>query len=274
MHEMSTVWLRVAAALYSLGLLQAILAILRRRSQQIFRPALVAFLVAVVLHMVAIVEEGIYTGHFPVNNFWESVTLCAFLLALFFLFVYWRYQFESLSVFVFPLVFVMTLVGSFGRPVASWTNPAVRDVWLLVHVVLVLLGYAAMVLMAAACVIYLIQERQLKSKSPRVLADRLPPLGTLDEFISRAMAIGFVLITLAVIAGSTWAFVESGTHWIREPKIVISLVTWAFYLAMIFLRVGAGWRGRKAAFLALAVVGFSALTWVAHSNLRVMLGRG
>ena len=41
------------------------------------------------------------------------------------------------------------------------------------------------------------------------------------------MGFGFVFITLGVIAGSTWAFIESGTSWIGEPKIAISLVTWA-----------------------------------------------
>jgi len=77
-----------------------------------------------------------------------------------------------------------------------------------------------------------------------------------------------VLITLSVIAGSTWAFVESGTRWITEPKVAISLVTWGFYLLMVFLRTSAGWRGRKAAMLVLVVIGSSALTWAAHVGLR------
>jgi len=132
----------------------------------------------------------------------------------------------------------------------------------------VLLGYAALLVMAAASIIYLIQERNLKSKGRRMLSDRLPPLGTLDELITWATAIAFVLITLGLVAGSTWAFIESGTRWIREPKIVISLLTWGFYLAMAYLRVMEGWRGRKAAYMAITVVGCSALTWVAHVGLR------
>ena len=51
------------------------------------------------------------------------------------------------------------------------------------------------------------------------------------------MALGFVLITLAVIAGTTWAFVELKTRWIGEPKIAISFFTWGIYLAMVFFRV-------------------------------------
>lgn len=267
---MGTIWLRVAAVLYSVGLLHAIVTVLSRRAR-LFRPALAACCVGAVLHMVSLVEDGLAFQQFPAHDFYESASLCAFLIVLGFLLVYWRYQFESLSVFLFPLAFVLTLVGSLGSPISTWTNPTVRDAWLLVHVTLVLLGYAALLLMAAASLAYLIQERHLKSKKPRVFFDRLPPLGTLDELISRSMAIGFVLITLAVIAGSTWAFIESGTRWIREPKIAISLVTWGFYLAMVFLRVSAGWRGRKAAFMAITVLGCSALTWAAHAGLRDLL---
>jgi ABC-type uncharacterized transport system permease subunit len=267
---MSTIWLRVAAALYSLGLLQAILTILSRRSD-LFRPALSAFSVGVVLHAVSLVEEGVWFGRLPVNAFHESISLCAFLIALVFLIVYWRYRFESLGVFMFPLVFVMTLAGALQNPVSRWSSPTVRDAWLLVHIALVLVGYAALLLMAVVSVVYLIQERHLKRKQPVAFSNHLPPLGTLDELISRSMAIGFVLITLSVIAGSTWAFFESGTKWISEPKIVISLLTWAFYLVMVFLRVSAGWRGRRAAFMAIGVLGFSALTWAAHAGLRSML---
>ena len=82
------------------------------------------------------------------------------------------------------------------------------------------------------------------------------------------MGFGFVFITLGVIVGSTWAFIELGTKWITEGKIAISLFTWALYVVMIFLRTTAGWRGRKAAVMALGVLGFSALTWAAHVGLR------
>ena len=119
--------------------------------------------------------------------------------------------------------------------------------------------------------LYLFQERELKAKKPRKFYYRLPALGTLDDLISKSMAIGFVLITLAVIAGSTWAFIELKTAWISQPKIAISFFTWGIYLALVFLRTTAGWRGRKAALMTVAVLGFSALTWAAHARLGAML---
>jgi ABC-type uncharacterized transport system permease subunit len=270
MAEMSVIWLRVAAALYSLGLLHAILTLVRRR-EQLFRVALGAFGLASIFHFVSIVEEGIVSNRCPIANFYETLSMCAFLLVLLYLFAHWRYKLESLSVFVFPLVFVAALVATMGNPVAGWSSPAVKNVWLIVHIVLVLLGLAALLLAAIASLVYLFQERELKRKKTRRPSYRLPALGTLDDVISQAMAVGFVLITLAVIAGSTWAFIEAKSGWLKDPKIVISFITWGVYMALVFLRTVAGWRGRKAAIMTLTVSAFAALTWAAHAQLGKML---
>jgi ABC-type uncharacterized transport system permease subunit len=270
MAEMSVIWLRVAAALYSLGLLHAILTLVRRR-EHLFRVALAAFALGSVFHFVSIVEEGIVNNRCPIANFYETLSMCAFLVVIVYLGVHLRYKMESLSVFIFPLVFVMALVATFGNPVTAFSSPIVRNAWLSAHIVLVLLGYATLLFTAVASLLYLFQERELKSKKPNKFYYRLPALGTLDELISKFMGVGFVLITLAVIAGSTWAFIALQNDWIRQPKIAISFFTWGTYLAMVCLRVTAGWRGRKAAIMTVTVVGFSALTWAAHAKLGYML---
>jgi ABC-type uncharacterized transport system permease subunit len=270
MAEMSVIWLRVAAALYSLGLLHAILTLVRRR-EHLFGVALGAFSLGSVFHFVSITEEGLVNNRCPITNFYETLSMCAFLVVVLYLFVYWRYKMASLSAFIFPLVFVMALVATLGNPVSAWSSPVVRNAWLSVHIVLVLLGYAALVITAVGSVLYLFQERELKARKPRNFYYRLPPLGTLDDLISKSMAIGFVLITLAVVAGSTWAFIELKTAWIGQPKIAISFFTWGIYLALVFLRRAAGWRGRKAAIMTVTVLGFSAITWAAHARLGALL---
>jgi ABC-type uncharacterized transport system permease subunit len=266
MAEMSVIWLRVAAALYSLGLLHSILTLVRRR-ESLFPIALSAFSVGAVLHFVSIIEEGIIHNRCPIANLYETLSMCSFLIVVAYLFVEWRYKVATLSVFVFPLVFVMALVATLGNPVAAWSSPIVRNTWLTVHIVLVLLGIAALLLAMGASLLYLFQERELKAKKPRKFYYRLPALGTLDDLISRSMAVGFVLMTLGVIAASTWAFIELKSDWIRQPQIAISFFTWGVYLAMVCLRTTAGWRGRKAALMTVMVLGFSALTWATHTRL-------
>ncbi len=262
MIETSVFWLRVAACLYGLGLLHSILVVLRSK-QSIFTVALAMFRAAVVLHFVAIADMAMAYGHL-VQNFYQTISLCAFLVAIVFLIVEWRYRFASTSVALFPLVFLMTLIATMERPVASWPDSAVRNVWLVVHIVLVLAGYAALLLTSVASVAYLIQERRLKTKQASSLLERLPPLGTLDNLISNSLGLAFAFITLGLVFGLMWAFIESGTRWLGDAGIAVSLITWVLLLTMMFLRASAGWRGRKAAVMSLTVLACSALTWVTH----------
>ncbi len=111
---MGLFWLRIATLLYGVGLLH-VMAVLLRGKAGFLKPALFAFLVGAVLHFVAIVELSMAIGHLPVDNFFHSATVCAFLIAVLFLFVYWQYDAASLSVCIFPLVFVMTLAGGHGH---------------------------------------------------------------------------------------------------------------------------------------------------------------
>ena len=156
MHEMGVFWLRVAIGLYAVGLLDAIVVLLRKKSD-FFRFAVFAFLVGAIFHLVAIVELSSAIGHLPVDNFYESSSLCAFLIAVLFLLVYWKYNFASLSVCLFPLVFLMTLVGAMEQPILSWPSSSVRNAWLLLHVTVILLGYASLLLTAVASIFYFIK---------------------------------------------------------------------------------------------------------------------
>ena len=270
MSETSVLWLRVAAGLYSIGVLYAILTLVQQR-QHLFRIALATFGLGGVFHLVSIVDQTLAIGHFPASNIFESLSLCAFAVTAIFLITSLRYPLESLSAFIFPLVFMMTVAAALSTPVASWSSPDMRNDWLIVHVVAALLAYAALSFTAVAALLYLLQERQLKSKHPSKWTQRLPPLGMLDEIITRSIGIGFAFVTIGMLAGTIWAFIEFGTKWVTNPSIGLSFVTWGIYLALVFFRASAGWRGRKAAVLALIALCCSAMTWAAHARLEYML---
>lgn len=279
MPELSLFWLRLAAVLYALAFLHATFFLLRR-GDRFFPYALAAFQTGAVFHFVSIVEHSVALRHLAANNFFETASLCALLLALVYLFIEWRYHFAELSVFFFPLVSILTLIGATAAPPSSsWQDQNLRGALLVTHIVLVLIGISGLLVSATAAVFYLLQERRLKRRHDihsflaRITPQRLPPLETLDGLITRSMNAGFVALTLAVAVASTWASIEYGARWISKPAILVSLITWAFYLLMVFLRLTAGWRGRRAAVLSLAVLGFAVLTWAAHVSLRPLLAR-
>jgi ABC-type uncharacterized transport system permease subunit len=270
--ESSIFWLRAAVLLYSIGLIQVLLTVLRGK-QEAYRFSLFAFFIGTVLHLVSLTEMAIYRQSIPVTNFYETSSACGFLNAVAFLFVQWKYDFKGLQMFLFPLVFLLSLIGATELPIGPWVSQSwdggeVRGALLKTHIVLVLFGYAAMFLMAVTSLFYLIQERNLKQKTRSALFERLPSLSALDTVVSNSMGWGFLFLTLSVLAGVIWGFIELGTAWIAHPEVAISLITWLLYLVMVFLRTSAGWRGRRAAWMSLTVLGCSALTWMTHFGMR------
>ena len=270
MLEMSIFWLRIAVVFYSAGLLSSLTTILRRE-QAFFPAALRAFACGLLFHFVSLVDRTFAVGHFPADNFFETISLCGFLLGVLFVIAQFRYSFSSLGLFLFPLVFGMALVGALGTPVGGWASVRVRNAWLVVHVMLVIAGYASLLIAGGASAFYLVQERQLKAKKlvgGPFGAPSLPALMTLDKLLARTMNLGFVFTTLGIIVIVVWAFIESGTRWISDPTILISILTWLVYLALIYLRTVAGWRGRRAALVTLSVLALFAVTWAAHIGIR------
>ncbi|HYK57907.1 MAG TPA: cytochrome c biogenesis protein CcsA [Bryobacteraceae bacterium] len=266
MVSTSIFWLRVAVCFYAVGLLHSMLALLGKRTS-LYPVARGTFRIGAILQGVALVDLGMAAGHIPVDNFFQTLNLCAFLIAVLFLAVEWRYHFASTAVAHFPLVFLMTLVAAMERPVAILTGA--RETWLAIHIVLVLAGYAALAIMAAASFFYLIQERRLKTKKSLGLFQKLPPLATLDNLVSRYLEYGFVFITMGVIIVFLGAGARPTQETVGDPRVAISLFTWALLLATLYLRTTAGWRGRRAAAMALAVMVCSAITWFAHVGLRI-----
>jgi cytochrome c-type biogenesis protein CcsB len=260
-------WLWVALALYSVGLAHAILTVVQRR-EKMFRVALGAVALGAVFHLVSLVEEGLAVNHFPVTTLRESASLAAFLLAVMFLLVHWRYRFESLSVLVFPLIFVLVLPAAFDRGPAVWAIPdTLKTAWLYLHVSMIVLGYTAFFLTFAAGLLYLLQERELKSRRPRAWFHSLPPLESIDDLAYKSLSIGFPFITIGIVTGAIWASSLWGSEWPMDPKIAWSFATWIIYLALLSARWVGGWRGRKAAYI--AIVGFLAIvfTWGTNSGL-------
>jgi ABC-type uncharacterized transport system permease subunit len=269
---MSLFWLRVTLALYSLGLLHALITIVSRRTKT-FPFALGAISLGAVFHFVSLVEDGLSAGRLPISTFQQAVSTSALLLVAVFLLAYWRYRFEALCVFVFPLAFMLTLAAAISPEAPATEGPLLRSGWLYLHAGMFFLGHALLFVTFAAGLMYLLQERELKSKKPRAFYYRLPPLESLDDLARKTLAIGFTLVTVGIIIGAAFASAKMGRDWPLDHKVAWSFVAWFIYLGLIVSRWTAGWRGRKAAYFAIA--GFCAvvLTWGTSSGIHSFMSR-
>lgn len=260
---MSPFWLWVTLALYSLGLLHALLTVLSRKPT-LFRIALAAISLGFVFHFVSLTEHALAVRHFPVSNISEATSLFAFLIVMGFLIVYWRYRISSISVFIFPIVFVMVLGSAASRHPGKFDLPVFSASWLPWHISFALVGYVALFLTFVSGLMYLIQENELKRKKPRAFYYRLPPLEVVDNIAYWALTIGFPFITVAIILGTLGAASTWGPRWLEDPKVWLTFLLWFVYMALVYSRVGAGVRGRKAAYF--SIVGLVAVlaSWSAN----------
>src|SRR5580704_7838751 len=185
---MSLLWLRVAVLLYGIAALAVLPAALydRPRWRHIAIPATTA---AVLFHFVSLAEMLNAAHHrLPVDTH-ETLSFLSLILAVAFLFVYGRYRTVALGIFILPISFLLGLIPAFHPGKESTTTPMLHTVWIFLHVALLRTAYAALLLSLLASLLYLVQERRLKQKSPTITW--LPPLETIDQIALKALLFGF-----------------------------------------------------------------------------------
>ncbi len=138
--------------------------------------------------------------------------------------------------------------------------PALHSYWLYIHVSTAIFCGAVFYVGAVSTILYLFKdsfENKLASggtpgRFANSVLDRLPAAASLDKFAYRVNAAVFPLWTFTIIAGAIWAGDAWGRYWGWDPKETWSFITWVAYAGYLHARATAGWKGRKAAYLALA----------------------
>ena len=188
------------------------------------------------------------------GDVYASMGLLAWAIVVVYAVAWWLYRMEALGAFIMPLAFLATAASGGEVTTASLVPQAFQQLWLMMHIFLATLGFAALALTFCTGAMYLIQDRQLKSRNPGALYHRLPSLNLLDELNGRALLLGFPLLTQGLITGSIWAKVVRGSYWYWSLKSLPLLAAWTLYAVLLGGRYTLGWQGKKAAFA--VIVGF------------------
>jgi cytochrome c-type biogenesis protein CcsB len=134
-------------------------------------------------------------------------------------------------------------------------NKTLNNLWLVVHVVAVFIGEASFALACGVGLLYLLQEHAIKSKKHGFFFRRLPSLELLDTTGYACILTGFAMLTFGLITGFVYAKAVWGRFWSWDPKEIWSGITWLLYAALLHQRLTVGWRGRRAAIM--AIIGFA-----------------
>ena len=246
---MGVLLFNAAFVFYGVGLFHSVAAFVSKKNL-FFKVAIASVGVGFAFHSAFLIYQGVEKAHFPLTDLRESLAFFAWTVSLCFFISYLRYRIRALGIFLLPLVAALMLGTVFLK--SSPVPEILRSSWIYLHTTFLFLAYGMFFVTFIAGLLYLFQERELKRKTPKTFYYRLPSLELLDDLFSKFLISGFCFMTLGLLAGIIWAERDWVEGWQGDPKVIAAMVTWGIYLILIYLRVSAGWRGRRAAMISMA----------------------
>ncbi|MBW2407860.1 MAG: cytochrome c biogenesis protein CcsA, partial [Deltaproteobacteria bacterium] len=131
-------------------------------------------------HTVEIGIRFIQSGHFPVSNLHETLSLAGWTIAGVFLLFQYRFRLKILGIYAAPLITFVMVIAARLPNVPGEAKSILNNLWLVTHVITIFVGEAALALACGAGLLYLLQENAIKSKQRGFFFKRLPSLELLD----------------------------------------------------------------------------------------------
>ena len=220
-------------------------------------------LVAFGFHTGAMFLRGFRLDRCPVHNLYEATSFALWTIVALYLVVGLWGRVRFLGAFASPGLFaigVFALMPSLDT--AQTTQPDVPAAWTSLHAAVLSLSYGAFGLGAAAALMYLTQERNLKFHKLQAIFSLMPPIQRLEAVVGRLLVAGFVLLTLGLAFGAVdMAYLDDPHIYRGDLKIIWSIGVWLLYLGLIVLRWKFAQGGRRFALNAIYSFLFVLLTF-------------
>jgi ABC-type uncharacterized transport system permease subunit len=197
--------------------------------------------IAVALHA-SLVYPSIMTPHGLDLGFFNAVSLIFLLTAALLMLASFQEPVENLGIPVFPgAALSIGLMLLFPSPHVA-TEPSS---WQLdIHILISLLAYSILGLAVLQALLLAIQDRHLHNRQPGGFIRSLPPLQTMESLMFQMVAIGFALLTLALVTGILFLKDIFAQHLVH--KTVLSIIAWVVFATLLWGRWRYGWRSRLA----------------------------
>ncbi len=237
-----------------------------------YRTAAASLVAGFIIHTGSFTSRIAGVGFPPVTTLYDALSFMAWAIIGIYLIVFIRYKIRIIGVFVSPIALVLMLSAySMPKEIDVFVIPYMKTFWLPAHIILVFIGNGFFALAFAVAVMYLIQERQIKSKKMGRMYHLLPSINILDTINHRAILWGFPLLTLGIIFGAIVAGSMRGGFFTWGNNEIWTLTTWILYAVLIHGRIYSGWRGKKAAILSIFTFIVLLITFF---GINILFGRG
>jgi ABC-type uncharacterized transport system permease subunit len=233
------------------------------RNAGVGRTATTILVFAALAHTFVIGMLTVEYGHVPVVGATSAISTFVWLLALAYLYIEITTDERAMGVFILPLLVLLDAMTAF-QPMVEERAAVLRGPLFGIHVSTLLFAYATFAIASVIGITYVLLFKEIKAKHLGFFYARLPSLQVLDRMNQVAIVIGWIFLTVGLVAGVVWAAdarayapndpnVQAMS--LQDPKIFVALVCWAVYSFELFAARRIGWAGRRTAYL--SAVGFA-----------------
>lgn len=223
------------------------------------RLATTAMTLAILGNAAVIIAHWIKADRPPFKSLFESMVFLAFCSAAVYIAMERLYRTR-----IFGALAALGSLGAMIFAIAKWDAeivklpPALQSAWFVPHVVVYFFGYGALFFATVVSVVQLFKPTFRLKVGSVFRGGEI----ALEDVVYNTIRFGFVLMTFGLLVGAIWAKSAWGDYWVWDPKENWSLVSWLVYAGYLHLRHVKGWRGNRAAWLAIAGFGFVMFTYL------------
>jgi len=243
-----------------------------------------------------LVTRWISSGHFPLSDLYESLIFLSWSFSLIHIIPYFKKNVLILSKITGPSAILTQGFATSGILTEIHQSgilvPALQSEWLIMHVSMMLLGYAALLcgslLSVALLVITFRKNKKLFSKSNGFLNEsfflgenvlentsffsaknyyRSQLIQQLDYWSYRVISLGFTFLTIGILSGAVWANEAWGSYWNWDPKETWAFITWIVFAIYLHTRTNRNLRGANSAIV--ASIGFL-IIWICYFGVNLL----
>jgi ABC-type uncharacterized transport system permease subunit len=196
---------------------------------------------AVILHAV-LVYTSIFTEAGINLGFYSAASLVMGMIALLMLLAAINQPIENLGIVVLPLAAIALLLDQIFTSQHILVTDGTQNIE--IHIILSLLSYSLLSIAALQAVLLAVQDHQLRHKHPGGFMRALPPMRVMESLLFQIIAVGFFLLSLALLSGIIYLEDIFAQHLVH--KTALSILAWLVFAILLFGRWQAGWRGRTA----------------------------